>query len=142
MMLHKASHLSQQHSIRLCSELSFSGMGGSLWLEIDSEIKVFLCSTLLIHCLFSCFSLPLWQLQCLFPDLLSCAKFLSLPTRLIFPRPLEQARPRFGWGLLPLSSSDSVPDSPLGPSSGHSSSLTEKTSASVGILTEGSVKTK
>lgn len=48
-MLHKASHLNQQHSFRLCGELSFSGTGSPLWLAIDSEIKVFLCSTLLIH---------------------------------------------------------------------------------------------
>lgn len=43
------SELRAQHR-GSAGELSLSGTGSSLWLAIDSEIKVFLCSALLIHC--------------------------------------------------------------------------------------------
>lgn len=142
MVLHKGSHLSHQHSIRLCGELRVSQGRRFLWLATYSEIKVFLCSVPLIHYSVFMFFTSCLAVAMFFPHLLSCARFFSVPFCHIFPRPLEQARPRFGWVLLPLSSSDSVPDSPLGPSSGQSSSLNQKASALVGIFTMGSVKHK
>lgn len=136
MMLHQGSHLSHQHSIRLCGELGVSQGRRFLWLATYSEIKVLLCSALLIHYSVFMFFTSCLAVAIFLPHLLSCARFLSIPICHIFPRPLEHTRPRFGWVLLPLNSSDSVPDSPLGPSSGHSSSLNQKASALVGNFTQ------
>lgn len=74
-----------------------AGTGGSLPLAIVSEIKVILCSVLLVHY----FYLHVFHLlsghRHAFPYLLSCADVFSV--FLSAPLPLEQARPRFGRAL-------------------------------------------